>query len=292
MRWSLGGAASVWLARAVFLGLLAGLCTPGADRVAADLSARLRDAWWFRLDCFEPALATASFAVWMLVFHACQALPVISTTRSPHMTKIRFGTSGETSLKSLVLRTAVYYNVPWIIFDAACPRRERRLDAAFRDTPTPSAIRIVCEVFLCLVLYDICFTTAHALLHANKWLYRRVHAEHHSYRGAMQPWDTVRVSPAEQVLLVLSSVTAVNVGRAHPVSRMFYNVVLTYLLTELHSGFCWPCSLCRLVPFGVWSGPPQHELHHRNSGRHMQKFLVPLGHISEVIRMTTHRGAG
>ena len=65
-------------------------------------------------------------------------------------------------------------------------------------------------------------------------------------------WSLLRVPPASycvtmrdrqarlcalmQVLDVMCSVAAVNLMRAHPMSRALYNIVVTYLISELHSG--------------------------------------------------------
>lgn len=39
-----------------------------------------------------------------------------------------------------------------------------------------------------------------------------------------------------QVVDTLCSVAALNLVRAHPMSRAAYNLLITYLITELHSG--------------------------------------------------------
>lgn len=37
-------------------------------------------------------------------------------------------------------------------------------------------------------------------------------------------------------------------------SRALYNIVIVYLLTELHSGYEFPWMLQDVVPLGLWAG--------------------------------------
>tara|TARA_R110002050_G_scaffold222527_2_gene358353 strand:+ start:386 stop:661 length:276 start_codon:yes stop_codon:yes gene_type:complete len=53
---------------------------------------------------------------------------------------------------------------------------------------------------------------------------------------------------------------------------MVYNIVITYLLTELHAGYDMPWMLQNVVPLGLWGGSRRHEWHHRCGRVYFQKF--------------------
>ena len=121
------------------------------------------------------------------------------------------------------------------------------------------------------------------------FLYRIIHAKHHT-KAVMRACEAVRVSAIEQALDVTCSILALKVSRpnvltlvlccccswnapplvtpphsatmvalaqivgGHPLSRMVYNIVIVYLITELHCGYDLPWMLANVVPFGVWTG--------------------------------------
>ena len=66
---------------------------------------------------------------------------------------------------------------------------------------------------------------------------------------------------------------ALNLTRAHPLSRAVYNCVAIYLITEAHCGYDLPCMLHRLLP-GRVMGPVLHQLHHERGDCNFGKFLT------------------
>ena len=54
-------------------------------------------------------------------------------------------------------------------------------------------------------------------------------------------------------------------GYKDPLSRALHNLMVTYLLTEAHSGYDLPFMSHRLFP-GVFGGPVAHEQHHQQGG--------------------------
>ena len=69
----------------------------------------------------------------------------------------------------------------------------------------------------------------------NSWLYHNMHAKHHT-KKVQRATEAFRLSVGDQVLDVGCSIAALNVVKAHPLSRSLYNAVIVYLIIELHSG--------------------------------------------------------
>lgn len=72
------------------------------------------------------------------------------------------------------------------------------------------------------------------------------------------------------------SVAAVNLTRSHPLSRALYDVLVSSLIVELHSGYAFPWMLQDVVPWGLWGGSRRHDLHHRTGRKHYAKFFGAL----------------
>jgi cholesterol 25-hydroxylase len=88
-------------------------------------------------------------------------------------------------------------------------------------------------------------------MHKSPWLYRTLHKKHHTNTSATRANDTVRLTMGEEVLDVGCSIVAVNALGAHPLSRAVYDVVIVWLLVELHCGYDFPWASYNVVPNGV-----------------------------------------
>lgn len=91
----------------------------------------------------------------------------------------------------------------------------------------------------------------HRTLHRFPWLYRMIHKKHHTNTTATRANDVVRLTFVEEALDVGCSIIAVNLLRAHPLSRAIYDVVIVWLLVDLHSGYDFPWMPHRVAPQGV-----------------------------------------
>jgi sterol desaturase/sphingolipid hydroxylase (fatty acid hydroxylase superfamily) len=163
------------------------------------------------------------------------------------------------------------YVLPLLTWDVLAPRRHRRL-APFG---APTTVGILGGVAAGLLLYDFLFFCGHVVMHRVPWIYRTVHAKHHKIQE-VRAGDIVRLSLVEEVLEVGFSIVALNLLSVHPLARSLYNVVITFLLTELHSGFDFPWSPQNVVPFGIATGSRRHHYHHRNGRHYYQKFFFTL----------------
>lgn len=57
-------------------------------------------------------------------------------------------------------------------------------------------------------------------------------------------------------------------------SRMVYDIVIIFLITELHSGYDLPWMPQNVVPFGIFAGSRRHTQHHITGRAYYQKFFV------------------
>lgn len=188
-------------------------------------------------------------------------------------------TSVDTSSSNFIVKPTPWYYQAWVFefwvyalplltWDIVSPRRHRRL-AAFT---APTTIQIMKDVTCGLLLYDFLFFCGHYMMHKIPMIYRAVHAKHHSV-AEVRACDIVRLSLVEEVLEVGFSIIALNILGAHPISRSIYNVIIVFLLTELHCGFDLPWTPQNVIPFGLATGSRRHHYHHRFGYHYYQKFF-------------------
>jgi sterol desaturase/sphingolipid hydroxylase (fatty acid hydroxylase superfamily) len=99
-----------------------------------------------------------------------------------------------------------------------------------------------------------------------------VHNKHHKTQE-VRAGEIVRLGVVEEVFEVGISIIALGLLSVHPLARSIYNCVITFLLTELHSGFDFPWTPQNVVPFGLMTGSRRHHYHHRNGKHYYQKFF-------------------
>ena len=160
------------------------------------------------------------------------------------------------------------YCLPLYIWDICIPRRAAKL----ATWGAPTALGVCKDVTCALLLYDIGFFVCHYLMHKIPFLYKYVHAKHHIAKE-VRASDIVRLSFVEEIADVGISILALNFLGCHPVSRTLYNIIITFMLTELHSGFAFPWTPQFVVPFGLATGSKGHHYHHRNGKHYYQKFF-------------------
>eukprot|EP00808_Paulinella_micropora_P028695 g21636.t1 len=123
-------------------------------------------------------------------------------------------------------------------------------------------------------MYDFLFFWPHLLMHSLPRLYRGLgHYVHHT-NSPLGVGEVLRHSFLDGALQVITSALSLNLCRVPTISRFVHNVFITYLLTELHSGYDCPWMLHNVVPFGLLAGPPLHEWHHTTGGAPYQQFFT------------------
>eukprot|EP01025_Chloroclados_australasicus_P039339 TRINITY_DN4068_c1_g1_i3.p1 TRINITY_DN4068_c1_g1~~TRINITY_DN4068_c1_g1_i3.p1 ORF type:complete len:289 (+),score=10.20 TRINITY_DN4068_c1_g1_i3:99-965(+) len=226
----------------------------------------LRNNYLFKHDSFEPAIASVSFFMWINFWYVIDAY-------LPSQKKYRIQQSD--SLESYSYQgglfreiTAASYLIPIMIYDLFFPRRNLPIVA-------PTAFQLVSQILACLMVYDFLFFWVHVSYHRVPFMFKHIHAKHHQ-NLLQRSIETVRLAIPEVALDAACSIIAVNVTKAHPLSRAIYNVFIVYLLTELHCGYDMPWALGNVVPFGLWGGSKQHDIHHRVPNVYYQKIFTYL----------------
>ncbi|XP_076599724.1 cholesterol 25-hydroxylase-like protein [Chaetodon auriga] len=125
----------------------------------------------------------------------------------------------------------------------------------------PEMLSVVKDVLACLLLFDMQYFLWHLAHHKVSWLYNFFHKEHHFYTAT---FSLTTESTGVWEMLTLSFFASLNPAllACHPLTEMLFYVTNMYLSVEAHSGYEFPWSLHRLIPFGLYGGTQHHDLHH------------------------------
>ena len=129
---------------------------------------------FFRHDSFEVILSSLLFAAYTATW-----LILDFYVPAAHNFSIADRTASNKSWKgreSALFQETLWYMIPWILFDVAVPRRHTLLAQYARP---PTCLRIVQDICLSLIVYDVLFFFGHSAMHKNKYIYRTIHAKHH-----------------------------------------------------------------------------------------------------------------
>jgi sterol desaturase/sphingolipid hydroxylase (fatty acid hydroxylase superfamily) len=267
--------------RLAALALVGAVClkAPAINALLAKSWSFLQTQAWFRHDMFEPCVAVGSFFIWI---HGWLLMDVLALRGFlPHLRRYRLqdqayaptqsGATPNRWYAGWPFEMAVYLLPLWAIShftDWFAPRR------AALALGAPSIFRVVWEIMGGLFLYDALFWLSHVALHRGPGpLYRRLHGKHHINRE-VRASDTVRLTMAEETTDVVCSIAALRILKAHPLSRSLYNMVITFLLVELHCGYDFAWSPQNLLPGGLMAGSRRHHEHHRSGRVFYQKFFT------------------
>ena len=94
--------------------------------------------------------------------------------------------------------------------------------------------------------------------------------------------ETVQNSYLDAGIQVSINILVQNIspwGYKDPLSRALHNLMVTYLLTEAHSGYDLPFMSHRLFPV-VFGGAPRHELHHQHGNVYFHQFFMWLDDLA------------
>ena len=148
----------------------------------------------------------------------------------------------------------------------------------------PSFWRVALEVTSGVVLYDLLFYPFHASFHSSRApaAWRRLHGRHHQWArretAAHNAVETVQNSYVDAGVQVAINILVQNVSpwglaHKHPLSRLLHNLMVTYLLTESHSGYDLPFQSHRIFP-AIFGGAPRHEEHHQRGAVCFHQFFM------------------
>ena len=235
----------------------------------------------------EAYVASFSFLLWIFVF----SLVVVATKNGADevpfiakhgllkrfanaVTPARADHSGREMLSLPVYVAAVYI---LHIFKA----KTRPLN----EEVAPTVVRFGVELVMGIVAYDAIFFAIHMLLHRCQWLYDNVHATHHTHPKGMGAATTVAHSFWDGALQVATNILVQHMsptgwGQKHTMTRLAHNIIITYMLAEIHSGYDAPWCLHNLAP-SIVGGGLRHRYHHLyttagfkgRKGVHYQEFF-------------------
>lgn len=285
-----GNSTTSWAVRAVVVSALLAVWTyqHTIDQHLADMWETLRWKWWFRHESFEPMFATISFFPPLCFFYVLDGLEVSQQFR------VRPQSHDMSAWKPVLWKDLVKdptksrvpvlfaYIIPLIAIDFFYPRRVLYHDA-------PGIYRLVCDLIAMLMVYDGLFWAVHRTMHSSETLYHWVHAKHHENDHATRANDAVRLTFTEEFFDVSCSIIAVNITKAHPLSRAIYDCVIVYLLVEAHCGLDMPWMAHNVVPFGLMGGPRRHDMHHASGRHYHQKFFT---YLDDLFGPLHHGDAG
>jgi sterol desaturase/sphingolipid hydroxylase (fatty acid hydroxylase superfamily) len=117
-------------------------------------------------------------------------------------------------------------------------------------------------------------------MHKSKWgEMRKIHGYHHRVNShSLNALETVQHSYLDGFLQVAVNILVQQIspfggfGHKHSLSRLAHNVVVTYLLTEAHSGYDLPWMSHRIFPEFL-GGSPRHEKHHHDGRVYYQQYF-------------------
>ncbi|XP_029466626.1 cholesterol 25-hydroxylase-like protein [Rhinatrema bivittatum] len=125
----------------------------------------------------------------------------------------------------------------------------------------PELLKVLLDTIACLLLFDFQYFIWHVLHHKVPWLYKTFHKLHHKHTSTFV-LATQYSSAWETLSLGFFAGACPMLMKCHPMTEMVFFVVNIWLSVEDHSGYEFPWSLHRLVPFGLCGGPPHHDIHH------------------------------
>lgn len=130
----------------------------------------------------------------------------------------------------------------------------------FSPPLAPEMLFVVRDILACLLLFDAQYFLWHLLHHKVSCLYH-IHKEHHLYTAT---FSLMTEHTGVWEMLSLSFFSTVNPALlgCHPLTEMLFYITNIYLSVEAHSGYEFPWSPHRLVPFGLYGGAQHHSLHH------------------------------
>eukprot|EP00457_Paulinella_chromatophora_P010921 gb/GEZN01011040.1/.p1 GENE.gb/GEZN01011040.1/~~gb/GEZN01011040.1/.p1 ORF type:complete len:375 (+),score=24.95 gb/GEZN01011040.1/:31-1155(+) len=162
---------------------------------------------------------------------------------------------------------AFYFLAIWLFHRFVMNRRSL-------DLAPPSVSRVLLEVAFGIVGYDFIFFWIHRHMHRNNV---GSHHKHHEEPNVM-PWHVANHDMLDAFLQVYVNVLVQQYGpfgQKHDLSRLVHNILITYMLVEIHTPVDTWFSLHNLFPSLV-GGSKFHLRHHRDGRYHYQQFFFYL----------------
>ena len=251
--------------------------------LASTWSAFESQAWLTHTPLFEAHVAVFAFVAWIAFFESIHLwLPNAAEWRldgkAPINTLACFDPRHD--FHKSVVPAVTYLGSIWLGQQVGLFTYLYGPKPTFVEAPT--LMQFAVEVSLGVFLYDLLFYPFHRAFHTgpiSAW--RRLHGRHHRYGGeeehAHNACETVQNSYLDAGIQVFINIFVQNVSpwgfaHKHPLSRVAHNLIVTYLLTESHSGYDLPFQSHNLFP-GLLGGSPRHEEHHQTGATCYHQFF-------------------
>jgi sterol desaturase/sphingolipid hydroxylase (fatty acid hydroxylase superfamily) len=223
-------------------------------------------AKWGMLEAY---VAGGSFAIWIVMFRIMDQIPSLHKYRMSKKDPIRlFQPDPNNSWAPLVL-----YILAIHIYHVFVTKPPVSIHA-------PSFTRVIVELVAGIFLYDFIFFWLHWSMHTFRVIGTITgHHVHHTQNqlcaSEVQHHSFVDGSLQVVVNIIVQNCSLPWFGRKHLLSRLLHNVVITFLLTEIHAGYDAPFSLHNVMPY-LYGGAKRHEVHHSHGKKYYQQFFMYL----------------
>lgn len=147
----------------------------------------------------------------------------------------------------------------------------------------PALPQLLGHVALCLLLFDAEFFVWHVLHHRVPWLYRTFHKVHHQNAPSFA-LATQYVSVWELFSLGFFDMVNIALLQCHPLTVLVFHTVNIWLSVEDHSGYDFPWSTHRLVPFGWYGGVVHHDVHHSHFNYNFAPYFTHWDRLLGTLR--------
>jgi sterol desaturase/sphingolipid hydroxylase (fatty acid hydroxylase superfamily) len=137
------------------------------------------------------------------------------------------------------------------------------------SNPLPSWSSVAGTVLISFVLEDAYFYVVHRLLHYGPF-YKYIHKKHHDFAAPIGI-AAEYAHPVESLVLGIGTLVGPMLLTRHLFSLWVWLLVRLYQTVEAHSGYDFPWSPTKLIPF--WGGSIFHDFHHETfSGNYASTF--------------------
>lgn len=193
----------------------------------------------------EAYLSGACFTVFILFFRILDQIPSMNKYRlSPGTKPLSLFQPGPKSNW-----VSLYHWAPLVLYLATIHVFHFFYPKPLPDITAPSLFRVLFELCSGVVAYDFIFFWLHYAMHVFPILSFMNHHVHHSQR-TMCSSEVQHHSVWDGTFQVLVNVFVQRMhspfGAKHYLSRLLHNVLITYMLTEIHGMFY--CSLLHNIP--------------------------------------------
>ena len=128
-------------------------------------------------------------------------------------------------------------------------------------------------------MYDFLFYWIHLLFHKYGFHF---HKEHHGWEGTLRVAETLRHSLVDAFAQVSINIFIQNLFNKHPLTRISHNILISYILTEIHSGYDFPFFSHNIFP-SIFGGSIRHNIHHQRGDVYFHQFFKYLDNQLDYI---------